>query len=137
MPRLKSDVRIKNKKAEYQFFLIDRYTAGIVLTGTEIKSIRAGKASVGESFCVFLGSELFIKNMYIAEYSHGSAFNHVPRRDRKLLLNKRELRKLQGKIKEKGLTIIPVVLFIDENGRAKIEIALAKGKMEKTTKNVN
>ena len=128
MPRLKSDVRIKNKKAEYQFFLIDRYTAGIVLTGTEIKSIRAGKASVGESFCVFLGSELFIKNMYIAEYSHGSAFNHVPRRDRKLLLNKRELRKLQGKIKEKGLTIIPVVLFIDENGRAKIEIALAKGK---------
>ena len=128
MPRLKSDVRIKNKKAEYQFFLIDRYTSGIVLTGTEIKSIRAGKASVGESFCVFLGSELFIKNMYIAEYSHGSAFNHVPRRDRKLLLNKRELRKLQGKIKEKGLTIIPVVLFIDENGRAKIEIALAKGK---------
>ena len=128
MPRLKSDVRIKNKKPEYQFFLIDRYTAGIVLTGTEIKSIRAGKASVGESFCVFLGSELFIKNMYIAEYSHGSAFNHVPRRDRKLLLNKRELRKLQGKIKEKGLTIIPVVLFIDENGRAKIEIALAKGK---------
>lgn len=128
MPRLKSDVRIKNKKAEYQFFLIDRYTAGIVLTGTEIKSIRAGKASVGESFCVFLGSELFIKNMYIAEYSHGAAFNHVPRRDRKLLLNKRELRKLQGKIKEKGLTIIPVVLFIDENGRAKIEIALAKGK---------
>lgn len=128
MPRLKSDVRIKNKKAEYQFFLIDRYTAGIVLTGTEIKSIRAGKASVGESFCVFLGNELFIKNMYIAEYSHGSAFNHVPRRDRKLLLNKRELRKLQGKIKEKGLTIIPMVLFIDENGRAKIEIALAKGK---------
>ncbi|MCM1041323.1 MAG: SsrA-binding protein SmpB [Bacteroides sp.] len=128
MPRLKSDIRIKNKKAEYQFFLIDRYTAGIVLTGTEIKSIRAGKASVGEAFCVFLGNELFIKNMYVAEYSHGSAFNHVPRRDRKLLLNKRELRKLQGKIKEKGLTIIPVVLFIDENGRAKMEIALAKGK---------
>lgn len=128
MPRLKSDIRIKNKKAEYQFFLIDRYTAGIVLTGTEIKSIRVGKASVGESFCVFINGELFIKNMYVAEYSHGSAFNHVPRRDRKLLLNKRELRKLQVKIKEKGLTIIPVVLFIDENGRAKIEIALAKGK---------
>lgn len=128
MPRLRSDIRIKNKKAEYQFFLIDRYTAGIVLTGTEIKSIRAGKASVGEAFCVFLGNELFIKNMYVAEYSHGSAFNHAPRRDRKLLLNRRELRKLQGKIKEKGLTIIPVVLFIDENGRAKMEIALAKGK---------
>ncbi|MDE6493712.1 MAG: SsrA-binding protein SmpB [Bacteroidales bacterium] len=128
MPRLKSDIRIKNKKAEYQFFLIDRYTAGLVLTGTEIKSIRAGKASVNESFCVFIRGELFIKNMYVAEYSHGSAFNHVPRRDRKLLLNKRELRKLEGKIKEKGLTIIPVVLFIDENGRAKIDIALAKGK---------
>ncbi len=83
---------------------------------------------MGEAFCVFLGSELFIKNMYVAEYSHGSAFNHEPRRDRKLLLNKRELRKLQGKLKEKGLTIIPVVLFIDENGRAKVEIALAKGK---------
>lgn len=128
MPRLKSDIRIKNKKAEYQFFLLDRYTAGLVLTGTEIKSIRAGKASINESFCVFIQGELFIKNMYVAEYSHGSAFNHEPRRDRKLLLNKRELRKWLGKIKEKGLTIIPVVLYIDENGRAKIEIALAKGK---------
>lgn len=128
MPRLRSDIRIKNKKAEFQFFLVDRYTAGIVLSGSEIKSIREGKASVNEAFCVFMGHELFIKNMYIAEYSHGSAFNHVPRRDRKLLLNMRELRKLQAKVKEKGFTIIPVVLFIDENGRAKLEIALARGK---------
>ena len=128
MPRLKSDIRIKNKKAEFQFFLVDRYTAGLVLTGSEIKSIREGKASINEAFCVFLQNELFIKNMYVAEYSHGSAFNHQPRRDRKLLLNKRELLRLQEKVKEKGLTIIPVVLFIDENGRAKLDIALAKGK---------
>ena len=91
MPRLKSEVRIKNKKAEFQFFLIDRYTAGLVLTGSEIKSIREGKASINEAFCVFMQNELFIKNMYVAEYTHGSAFNHQPRRDRKLLLNKREL----------------------------------------------
>ena len=128
MPRLKSVVRIKNKKAEFQFFLIDRYTAGLVLTGSEIKSIREGKASINEAFCVFMQNELFIKNMYVAEYTHGSAFNHQPRRDRKLLLNKRELLRLQEKVKEKGLTIIPVVLFIDENGRAKLDIALAKGK---------
>lgn len=128
MPRLKSEIKIKNKKAEYQFFLIDRYTAGLVLTGSEIKSVREGKASINESFCVFLQNELFIKNMYIAEYTHGSAFNHQPRRDRKLLLTRRELRRLQDKVKEKGLTIIPVLLFIDDKGRAKLEIALAKGK---------
>lgn len=128
MPRLKSDVVIKNKKAEYQFFLIDRYTAGLVLSGTEIKSVREAKASINEAFCVFQGHELFVKNMYVAEYSHGTAFNHEPRRERKLLLNRRELRKLQTKVKEKGLTIIPVSLFIDENGRAKLEISLARGK---------
>ena len=128
MPRLKSEIKIKNKKAEYQFFLIDRYTAGLVLTGSEIKSVREGKASINESFCVFLQNELFIKNMYIAEYTPGSAFNHQPRRDRKLLLTRRELRRLQDKVKEKGLTIIPVLLFIDDKGRAKLEIALAKGK---------
>lgn len=128
MPRLKSEIKIKNKKAEYQFFLIDRYTAGLVLTGSEIKSVREGKASINESFCVFLQNELFIKNMYIAEYTHGSAFNHQPRRDRKLLLTRRELCRLQDKVKEKGLTIIPVLLFIDDKGRAKLEIALAKGK---------
>ncbi len=131
MPRLKSDIVIKNKKAEFQFFLVDRYTAGIVLFGTEIKSLRESKASINEAFCAFggvNGNELFVRNMHIAEYSHGSAYNHLARRERKLLLNKRELHKLQSKVKEKGFTIIPVRLFIDENGRAKLEIALARGK---------
>lgn len=131
MPRLKSDIVIKNKKAEFQFFLVDRYTAGIVLFGTEIKSLRESKASINEAFCAFggvNGGELFVRNMHIAEYSHGTAYNHLARRERKLLLNKRELHKLQSKVKEKGFTIIPVRLFIDENGRAKLEIALARGK---------
>ena len=131
MPRLKSDIVIKNKKAEFQFFLVDRYTAGIVLFGTEIKSLRESKASINEAFCAFgglNGKELFVRNMHIAEYSHGAAYNHLARRERKLLLNKRELHKLQNKVKEKGFTIIPVRLFIDENGRAKLEIALARGK---------
>lgn len=131
MPRLKSNVVIKNKKAEFQFFLVDRYMAGIVLFGTEIKSLREGKASINEAFCAFggvNGTELFVRNMYVAEYSHGSAYNHLARRERKLLLNKRELHKLQNKVKEKGFTIIPVRLFIDENGRAKLDIALARGK---------
>ncbi len=131
MPRLKSDIVIKNKKAEFQFFLVDRYTAGIVLFGTEIKSLRESKASINEAFCAFggvNGNELFVRNMHITEYSHGSAYNHLARRERKLLLNKRELHKLQSKVKEKGFTIIPVRLFIDENGRAKLEIALARGK---------
>lgn len=125
---LRADVRIRNKKAEYAFFLLERFTAGIVLAGTEIKSIRQGKAAIGDSYCYFNGGELFIKNMYVAEYTHGTYYNHEPRRDRKLLLTKRELRKLSTKMKEKGLTIIPVQLFIDENGRAKLEIALSKGK---------
>ncbi|MEG1498170.1 MAG: SsrA-binding protein SmpB [Bacteroidales bacterium] len=128
MARLKSDIKIKNKKAEYQFFLLDRVTAGLVLTGTEIKSIRESKASINEAYCLFVEQELFIKNMHVSEYTYGTAFNHDPRRDRKLLLSKRELHKLQTKVKEKGLTIIPVLLFIDEKGRAKVEIALAKGK---------
>lgn len=128
MPRLKSNIKIKNKKAEFQFFLVDTYTAGLVLTGTEIKSIREGKASINEAYCTFMNNELFIKNMHVAEYSYGTYLNHDTRRDRKLLLNSRELNKLDTKVKEKGLTIIPVMLFIDENGRAKIQIALAKGK---------
>ena len=125
---LRADVRMRNKKAEYAFFLLERFTAGIVLAGTEIKSIRQGKAAIGDSYCYFNGGELFIKNMYVAEYTHGTYYNHEPRRERKLLLTKRELRKLSTKMKEKGLTIIPVQLFIDENGRAKLEIALSKGK---------
>ncbi len=125
---LRAEVRIRNKKAEYAFFLLDRLTAGIVLAGTEIKSIRQGKAAIGDAYCYFKDNELFVKNMYVAEYTHGSCYNHEPRRERKLLLTKKELRKLAGKMKEKGLTIIPVLLFIDDNGRAKLEIALSKGK---------
>lgn len=125
---LRSDINIRNKKAEFEFFLIDKYTAGIVLSGTEIKSIRHGKASIGDAYCYFSGQELFVRNMYVAEYKFGNYFNHDARQERKLLLTRRELDKWISKIKEKGLTIIPIRLYIDENGKAKLEIALAKGK---------
>ena len=121
-------IRIKNKKASWQYFLSDRYVAGISLTGTEIKSLRSGKASLGEAFCSFVPDGMIIKSMHIAEYENGSHFNHEPKRDRRLLLTKRELKKLRTKTTEKGFTIIPVVLFINERGLAKVEIALAKGK---------
>lgn len=121
-------IQIKNKKASYQYFLTDRITAGIQLTGTEIKSIRDGKVSLAESFCVFEGHELFVRDMHIAEYAMGNIYNHEPKRDRKLLLTRRELRKLQNKVNEKGFTIIPTFLFINDRGLAKLEIALAKGK---------
>jgi SsrA-binding protein len=121
-------VNIKNKKASFEFFLLEEFTAGIQLTGTEIKSLRAGKASVTESYCTFIGNELFVRNMHIAEYTMGSYNNHEPKRDRKLLLNRRELKKIFSKINEKGLTVIPVLLFIDEKGLAKLKIAVAKGK---------
>lgn len=121
-------VVIKNKKAHHEYFLLQEYTAGIQLTGTEIKSIREGKASIVDAYCSFTGDELFVRNMHIAEYTQGTIYNHEPKRDRKLLLTKKELRKLLAKVKEKGLTIIPTVLFIDERGFAKLSIALAKGK---------
>lgn len=121
-------IEIKNKKADFQYFLFDTITAGIQLSGTEIKSIRAGKASVVDAYCVFKGHELFVINLHIAEYTHGNIYNHEPRRDRKLLMTKRELRKMQTKIKEKGYTIIPTMLFINEEGKAKLNIALARGK---------
>ena len=121
-------VSIKNKRASFEYFLIDRYTAGIVLTGTEIKSIREGKASIVESYCQFIGDELWAIGMHIAEYAFGTYNNHVPKRDRKLLLTMKELRKLKAKSSEKGFTIIPIELFINEKGLAKLEIALAKGK---------
>ncbi len=121
-------IQIKNKKASYQYFLTDRIMAGIQLTGTEIKSIRDGKVSLAESFCVFEGHELFVRDMHIAEYAMGNIYNHEPKRDRKLLLTRRELRKLQNKVNEKGFTIIPTFLFINDRGLAKLEIALAKGK---------
>ncbi len=124
----KNNIKIKNKKASYQYFLIERFVAGIQLQGTEIKSIREGKVSLAESFCVFEEGELYVRDMHIAEYIMGTIYNHEPKRDRKLLLTARELKKLHTKVTEKGLTIIPTLMFINEKGLAKLEIALAKGK---------
>ena len=121
-------IEIKNKKASYQYFLVEELTAGIQLTGTEIKSIRMGKANIGDAFCVFKGDELFVRDMHVAIYTQGTIYNHEPKRDRKLLLTRRELKKLQGKVNEKGFTIIPTLLFINEKGLAKLNVALAKGK---------
>ena len=121
-------VNILNKKAKYEYEFIDKYMAGIVLQGTEIKSIREGKARIAESFCQFKENELFVINMNIDEYSYGSFYNHKPKRERKLLLNKKELKKLKDKIRDKGLSIIPTKLFIDDNGYAKLFISLSKGK---------
>lgn len=121
-------INIKNKKAGYQFEFIDKYTAGMVLKGTEIKSIREGKVSLTEAFCIFLRGELFVRQMHIAPYSMASAYNHEAIRDRKLLLSKKELEKLQTKSAEKGLTMIPVRIFINDRGLAKMEIALGRGK---------
>ena len=123
-----NNITIKNKRAEHEYFLMERLTAGIVLTGTEIKSIRNGKASLADSYCSFKDDELFVIGMHIAEYDKGTYNNHDPKRDRKLLLTARELRKLKTKVQEKGLTIIPVVLYINEKGLAKLDIALAGGK---------
>lgn len=130
MPKAKSRIEIKNKKASFEYEFIERFVAGIVLSGTEIKSIRAGKASLVDSYCYFSGTELYVKNMNVAEYWWGSYNRHDPRRDRKLLLTKKELRKLARAIKEKGLTVVPVKLFIADNGYAKLDIALARGKRE-------
>ena len=121
-------ITYRNKKASYKFEFIEKYIAGIVLTGTEIKSIRDGKINFSDSYCVFRGSELWVVGIHIAEYSFGTINNHEPKRDRKLLLTSRELGKLQKKVTEKGLTIVPVELVINEKGLAKLEIALAKGK---------
>ena len=126
--RKKSPVQIRNKKASFEYFFVETYTAGIVLTGTEIKSIREGKASLTDTYCVFIDHELWVKQMHIAEYRFGSFYNHIAKRDRKLLLQKKELRKLERDTKESGKTIVPLSLFIDENGRAKLEIALCQGK---------
>lgn len=125
---MKDNIQIRNKRARHEYFLEDFLTAGIVLTGTEIKSIRDGKASITDAYCSFEGNELFVKEMHIAEYSHGSYNNHEAKRDRKLLLQVRELKKLRTKTKEKGFTIVPTLLFINDKGLAKLEIALAKGK---------
>ena len=125
-----TQVNIKNKRASFDYEFIDTYTAGIVLTGTEIKSIRLGKASLVDTFCFFSRGELWVKNMHIAEYFYGSYNNHTARRDRKLLLNRKELLKLQRATKENGFTIVPTRLYINEKGLAKVVIALAKGKKQ-------
>lgn len=126
--RLKSDVNIKNRRAGFDYEILDRYTAGIQLFGTEIKSIRESKASLADTFCQFADGELWVKQMHIAEYRFGSYANHESKRDRKLLLQKKELRKLERLTRDTGKTIIPLRLFINERGLAKIEIALCQGK---------
>ena len=123
-------INIKNKRATFDYELIDTYTAGIVLTGTEIKSIRLGKASLVDTFCYFAKGELWVKNMHIAEYFYGSYNNHNARRDRKLLLTKKELRKIEGAVRASGFTIVPTRLFINEKGLAKVVVAIARGKKE-------
>lgn len=130
-----NNVNIKNKKASFDYELIDTYTAGIVLTGTEIKSIRQSKASLVDTYCSIIHGELWVKNMHIAEYFYGSYNNHVARRDRKLLLTQKELRKLAQDSKNPGFTIVPTRLFINEKGLAKLVIALAKGKHEYDKRN--
>ena len=126
---MQKQIHIKNKRARFEFELIEEYTAGIVLTGTEIKSIRNSKASITESFCEFNErGELFTVNMHIDEYAFGTRYNHKPKAQRKLLLNKKELKKLRREVSNSGLTIVPLSLFLTENGLAKLRIALAKGK---------
>jgi SsrA-binding protein len=119
---------IKNRSAYHDYFIEEKYDAGMVLAGTEVKSIREGKVSFADSFCVFLKGELWVKSMHIAEYRMGTTNNHLVVHDRKLLLTKRELRKLEGKIKDKGYTIVPLRIFFSEKGYAKMEIGLGKGK---------
>ena len=120
-------INIKNKRASFDYLLLDKYTAGIVLTGTEIKSIRAGKASLVDTFCFIHNGEVWVKNMYVAEYFYGSYNNHAARRDRKLLLQKKEIRKLQQEMKTPGFTLVPTLLYINEKGLAKLDIYLCRG----------
>ena len=128
--RKKSPIQIRNKKASFEYHFVDTYTAGMVLTGTEIKSIRAGKASLVDSYCIVEKGEVWVRGMNISPYFYGSFSNHEAKGDRKLLLNKREIQRLAEASKDVGYTIIPVLIFIDEHGRAKMDIALARGKKE-------
>ena len=130
MPKAKSKIQINNRRASFDYEFLETYVAGIQLAGTEIKSIRAGKASLNDAYCYFVGNELFVKGMNVAQYFWGSWGQHEPTRDRRLLLNRKELRHLQAEDKKKGLTIVAVRLFIAENGYAKLLLALAKGKKE-------
>jgi len=127
---IQKNVKIKNRRARFEYEILDTYTAGIVLHGTEIKAIREGKASIAESFCEFSNGELFVINMTIQEYSHATHYSHTPKSERKLLLNRSELKKLEKEVKNSGLTIIPLVLYTNEKGLAKVDIALCRGKKE-------
>ena len=128
MAKLQKNIRIKNRKASFEYELIERFVDGIQLVGTEIKSIRGGKANLTDAYGQFINGELYIKNLHISEYELGTCNNHIAKRDRKLLLNKKELQKLDKKVRESGFTIVTTVLFINERGLAKLEIALARGK---------
>jgi SsrA-binding protein len=121
-------MEIKNRSAYYEFFIDDTFTAGLMLKGTEVKSLRTGKASFNDSYCILNKGELFLRSLHIAEYSHGTVNNHDPIRERKLLLNRKEIKKLESKTKEKGYTIVPLRIFFNEKNLAKIEIGLARGK---------
>ena len=125
---MSTDLNIRNKKAYFEYHILEEFTSGIQLLGTEIKSIRDGKANINDAFCAFLNKQLYIRNMHIAEYSHGSFYNHEAKRDRILLLNKKELAKLKAKTEEKGFTIIPLKIFVNNRGFAKVLIGLAQGK---------
>ena len=128
--RKKSPIQIKNKKASFEYFFIETYTAGIVLTGTEIKSIRLGKASLVDTYCTIINGEMWVKGRSVSPYFYGTYNNHEMKRDRKLLLTKKEIRALESATKQTGYTIVPTLVFIDNKGRAKMDIALCKGKKE-------
>lgn len=125
---MQKQINIRNKKAKFNYEILDKFEAGIVLYGTEIKSIRAGKANISESFCQVVDGQVYIVNMNIDEYKFGSYYNHSPRRERKLLLHKREIKKLSKAVNQEGLTIVPLKLYLNSRGLAKVQIALAKGK---------
>lgn len=125
---MEKQINILNRKATFEFAILQEFSAGMVLTGTEIKSIRSGKVNLTDGYCVIYNSEVYVKNIHIAEYENGNYNNHASKRDRKLLLNKSEIRKMETKLKDKGLTIIPLRMFINENGYAKLNIGIAKGK---------
>ena len=122
------NINIKNRKASFEYEFIDKYTAGIQLTGTEIKSIRSSQANLSDGYCTIINGEIYVRNIHISVYKEGTYNNHEPKRDRKLLLNKQEINKIASKLKDKGITIVPLRIFISESGYAKLDIALAKGK---------
>ncbi len=127
---MKKDVQIKNKRAYFDYHIVEKFNAGIALLGTEIKAIRQGKSNMSDAFCMFIGNILYVRNLHISEYSNSSFYHHDIKRDRALLLHKKELKKLKAKSEEKGYTIVPLRIYTNERGFAKIEIALAQGKKE-------